>query len=209
MDGTLVYDLHSHSTCSDGLLRPAELVKRAAQHGVAALALTDHDVVSGLDEARSEAAVVGIELIDGVEVSVSWNEHTLHIVGLGIDAADDVLVEGLRVNRAGRNARAERIAAALERIGIPGTLEGAQRYVTNPELVSRTHFARYLVESGRAKNTQAVFDNWLGEGKPGYVPHAWATLADAVHWIDAAGGIAVIAHPGRYNVDDAQRNELL
>src|SRR5215212_2727242 len=184
MDGTLVYDLHSHSTCSDGLLRPAELVKRAAQHGVAALALTDHDVVSGLDEARSEAAVVGIELIDGVEVSVSWNEHTLHIVGLGIDAADDVLVEGLRVNRAGRNARAERIAAALERIGITGALEGAQRYVTNPELVSRT------------RDPQEVFDRFLGVGKPAYVDHRWATLAQALDWITTAGGLPVLAHPG-------------
>src|SRR5215212_854904 len=187
MDGTLVYDLHSHSTCSDGLLRPAELVKRAAQHGVAALALTDHDVVSGLDEARSEAAVVGIELIDGVEVSVSWNEHTLHIVGLGIDAADDVLVEGLRVNRAGRNARAERIASALERIGIMGALEGAQSYVTNPELVSRTHFARYLVHSGRARDPQEVFDRYLGVGKPAYVDHRWASLAHALGWITVAG----------------------
>ena len=203
------YDLHSHSTCSDGTMRPREVVARAAERGVRALALTDHDEVSGLEEARAAAAEAGIQLIDGVEVSVTWNDHTIHVVGLLVDPGNETLVAGLRATRSGRNERAERMAAELERIGIPGTLEGARRYVTNPELVSRTHFARYLVESGRAKSTQAVFDNWLGEGKPGHVPHEWATLADAVHWIDAAGGIAVIAHPGRYKLRDAERSELL
>ena len=203
------YDLHSHSTYSDGTMRPRELVLRAAERGVGVLALTDHDELGGLAEARAAAVEKGIELIDGVEVSVTWRAHTVHVVGLLVDPGHTVLVEGLRATRAGRFERAERMAAELERIGIPGTLEGARRYVTNPELVSRTHFARHLVESGRAKNTQAVFESYLGEGKPGYVAHTWATLPDAVRWIDAAGGIAVIAHPGRYKLDDAERSALL
>ena len=206
---TPVYDLHTHSTFSDGRLRPAELVARAAEHGVQALALTDHDVVDGLAEAHAAAAEAGVELIDGVEVSVTWNQHTLHIVGLAIDPANEVLVEGLTSNRAGRNERAERIAHALERIGIPGALSGARAYVTNPELVSRTHFARHLVQSGRARDTQDVFDRYLGTGKPGYVPHRWASLAQAVEWIGASGGFAVLAHPGRYKLANAESETLL
>lgn len=204
-----VYDLHTHSTFSDGRLRPAELVARAAEHGVQALALTDHDVVDGLAEAHAAASEAGVELIDGLEVSVTWNQHTLHIVGLAIDPANEVLVEGLRSNRAGRNQRAERIAHALERIGIPDALAGARAYVTNPELVSRTHFARHLVQSGRARDTQDVFDRYLGTGKPGYVPHRWASLAHAVEWIGASGGFAVLAHPGRYKLGNTERETLL
>lgn len=203
------YDLHSHSTRSDGLLQPAAVVERAAQRGVQALALTDHDEVSGLPEARTAAEAHGIRLIDGVEVSVSWNSHTLHIVGLAVDPRNEVLAEGLRRNRSGRNERAERIAAQLETVGIPGALEGARAYVTNPELVSRTHFARFLVESGRARNTHAVFERYLGTGKPGYVPHLWASLDDALAWIRAAGGLPVLAHPGRYKLDEAERSALL
>lgn len=203
------YDLHSHSTCSDGLLRPAELVARAAQRGVQTLALTDHDELGGLAQARAAAEHTGIELIDGVEVSVTWDGHTVHIVGLVVDPENEALVEGLRATRSGRDERAERMSSQLERIGIPGALEGARRYVTNPQLVSRTHFARYLVESGHARTTQAVFDQYLGEGKPGYVPHEWARLDQAVAWITAAGGIPVLAHPGRYPLDEAQRERLL
>ena len=190
-------------------MRPAELVSRAAERGVQALALTDHDVVDGLDEAHAAAVEAGIGLIDGVEVSVTWYEHTLHVVGLAIDPGNEVLVQGLRTNTAGRNERAERIASALERIGIPGALEGARAYVTNPELVSRTHFARHLVQSGRARDNQDVFDRYLGTGKPGYVPHRWASLAQAVEWITVAGGFPVLAHPGRYKLGDAHRERLL
>jgi predicted metal-dependent phosphoesterase TrpH len=188
---------------------PADVVARAAERGVKALALTDHDDVSGLAEAHTAAEAAGIELIDGVEVSVTWNEHTIHVVGLRIDPTSDVLVEGLRANRAGRNERAERMSAGLERVGIPGALEGARGFVTNPELVSRTHFARFLVQSGRARSTQAVFDMYLGVGKPGYVPHAWASLDNAVAWITSAGGLPVIAHPGRYKLDEPERARLL
>lgn len=203
------FDLHCHSTRSDGLLAPAAVVERAALRGVQVLSLTDHDDTSGLDEARAAAHDSGMRFVDGVEISVTWNEHTLHIVGLAIDPQNAVLADGLRKNRSGRSDRAHRIAAALEKMGIAGTLEGARAFVTNPDLVSRTHFARHLVESGRAKNTQVVFDRYLGTGRPGYVPHVWAGLDEAVRWIDAAGGLAVIAHPGRYKMNDASRNALL
>jgi predicted metal-dependent phosphoesterase TrpH len=203
------FDLHCHSTRSDGVMQPGEVIARAANRGVKAIALTDHDDLSGLEEARAVAQTCGIELIDGVEISVSWSSRTLHVVGLRIDPQNETLVAGLRANRAGRGERAERISAQLERIGIPGALEGARAYVTNPELVSRTHFARFLVESGRVRSTQAVFDQYLGEGRPGHVPHVWASLGEAVHWISAAGGFAVIAHPGRYKLDEAQREKLL
>jgi 3',5'-nucleoside bisphosphate phosphatase len=203
------YDLHSHSTCSDGVLRPAELVERAAKRGVKALALTDHDELSGLAEARAAADRCGIQLIPGVEISVTWRGHTLHIVGLHVDPQSEVLVSGLNMNRARRNERAVRIGEALERLGVPDALEGARSYVTNPNLVSRTHFARYLVATGWARNTQAVFDKYLGAGRPGYVEHDWTTLEEAVEWIAAAGGVSVLAHPGRYKLTEPQRDELL
>lgn len=203
------YDLHAHSTRSDGILAPAEVVARAAGRGIDVLALTDHDDISGLDEARAAAARAGLRLVDGVEISVTWAGHTLHIVGLAVDPQNAVLVEGLGKNRGGRNARAERMSAQLEAIGIPGALEGARSHVTNPELVSRTHFARWLVARGHAKSTQACFDRYLGAGKPGFVDHAWASLTEAVGWIVAAGGVPVIAHPGRYKLDEAERTRLL
>ena len=161
------------------------------------------------ERAGGRGNALAIELIDGVEVSVTWNDHTIHVIGLCVDPANETLVEGLRSNRSGRNERAQRISAALERAGIPGALDGAKAFVTNPELVSRTHFARFLVESGRARSTQAVFERYLGAGKPGYVPHLWASLTEAVQWITGAGGIAVIAHPGRYKLDEPARKNLL
>jgi predicted metal-dependent phosphoesterase TrpH len=203
------FDLHCHSTRSDGTLDPSEVVRRAAERGVKTLALTDHDELSGLADARAAANDREIRLIDGVEISVTWNEHTLHIVGLAIDPASEVLIEGLRRNRSGRYERAERMASQLERIGIQGSLKGARAHASNPELVSRTHFARYLVESGHARSTQAVFDRFLGLGKPGYVPHVWASLSEAVGWIVAAGGLPVLAHPGRYKMEERERAALL
>lgn len=190
-------------------MAPGAVIARAARRGVKAIALTDHDELSGLAEARIAAAAAAIELIDGVEISVTWDDDTLHVVGLRVDPLNETLIEALRVNRSGRNERAERIAAQLERVGIAGALEGARAYVTNPELVSRTHFARFLVDTGRGRNTQAVFERFLGEGRPGYVPHVWASLGDAVNRINAAGGFAVIAHPGRYKLSEARREKLL
>lgn len=202
-------DLHCHSTASDGLLTPTELVALAALRGVTTLALTDHDEVSGLAEARLAAAGTGMEFIDGVEISVTWEDTTLHIVGLCIDPAHRVLAEGLANVRGGRGRRARLIAEDLERIGISGSLEGALAYAGNPELVSRTHFARFLVERGHARDTHAVFQNYLVHGRPGYAPHVWPGVDQAVAWIRAAGGIAVLAHPGRYRLSHADMRRLL
>ncbi|MBK9020161.1 MAG: PHP domain-containing protein [Sulfuritalea sp.] len=202
-------DLHCHSTVSDGLLAPAELIQRAHANGVELLALTDHDELGGLAEARAAADEVGLRFVDGVEVSISWgDDQTVHIVGLGIDPANPVLGDGLRQIRSGRDARAGLMAAELDKVGIHGAYEGALRYAGNPALVSRAHFARYIVERGHAKDTKSVFDHWLAKGKPGYVSHAWATLDDALGWIVGAGGIAVIAHPGRYRLSRTERREL-
>jgi hypothetical protein len=203
------YDLHSHSTCSDGLLDPAELVERAVQRGVDVLALTDHDEIKGLPAAREAASQWGLRVVSGVEISVLWEETTLHIVGLDIDTAHAPLVEGLAVIRCGREQRAQRMAEALSAAGIPDALAGARRYARNPELVSRSHFARYLVETGHARDTNAVFRHYLTPGKPGYVPHQWAALADAVRWINGSGGVAVLAHPGRYDLGEAKCERLL
>jgi len=202
-------DLHCHSTVSDGLLAPADLVRRAQGNGVELLALTDHDELGGLAEARATAAEVGLRFVDGVEVSISWSDdQTVHIIGLGVDRANAVLMEGLRQVRSGRDARAGRMAAELDKVGIHGAYEGALRHAGNPALVSRSHFARYIAEQGHAKDVKSVFDYWLAKGKPGYVEHAWASLEDALRWIIGAGGIAVIAHPGRYRLSSVQRREL-
>lgn len=203
------FDLHSHSTCSDGLLSPAGLVERAVQRGVDVLALTDHDEIKGLTDARATAEQWGLRLIDGVEISVLWEEVTLHIVGLNIDTNHAPLLNGLAGIRDGRELRARRMAESLAAAGIDGCLEGARRYAKNPELVSRSHFARYLVEAGHARDTNAVFRHFLTPGKPGYVPHQWATLTDAIQWITGGGGTAVLAHPGRYDLSDARCERLL
>lgn len=191
-------DLHAHSTVSDGMLPPREVVARAAGRGCRLFALTDHDDVRGLADAADEAGRLGMDFLPGVEISVSWRKHTIHIVGLGIDPANATLLTGLAGVRAGRDERAVRMAEALAAVGIPGMLEGARKFADNPEMIGRAHFARHLIERGIAKDMKAVFKRFLAKGKPGYVPHEWATLADAVGWIRAAGGVAVIAHPGRY-----------
>jgi predicted metal-dependent phosphoesterase TrpH len=200
----LDYDLHSHSSVSDGLLAPADLVARAAERGVKHLALTDHDDTGGLAAAASHAAQYDMQLINGVEISVSWRSHTLHIVGLNIDPAHVPLAEGLRGIREGRRERAQRMAEALARAGIGGAFEGAYRHASNPNMIGRTHFARFLVESGHSKDVRSVFRNYLVKGKPGYVPHQWAMLSDALGWIAGSGGIAVLAHPGRYMMGRAK-----
>ena len=194
----LDYDLHCHSSISDGTLTPAELVARAAERGVKVLALTDHDDVDGLDEARAAAARHGMTFIDGVEISVTWRTHTVHVVGLGIDPSYAPLVEGLRGLRSGRGARAEKMAVALAKAGIGGALQGAYRHAQNPNMIGRTHFARYLVEAGHCKDVKSVFSRYLANGRTGYVPHCWAALGDAVEWVRGSGGVAVLAHPGRY-----------
>ncbi len=196
----LDYDLHCHSTVSDGTLSPTELVAHAASRGVKVLSLTDHDDLDGLGEAREAAARHGIQFIDGVEISVTWREDvTIHIVGLNIDPSHAPLTEGLVNGRRGRVERAHRMADSLARAGIGGAFEGAMHYVGNPEFIGRTHFARFLVESGHAKDVASVFKHFLVKGKPGFVEHEWTTLADAIGWILGSGGVAVVAHPGRYS----------
>jgi predicted metal-dependent phosphoesterase TrpH len=203
------YDLHCHSTWSDGLCTPGAVVERAAGRGVDVLALTDHDELGGLPEARAAADERGITLINGVEVSVSWETHTIHVLGLRVDPAEPLLAEGLATVRQGRSERARRMADSLAAVGIRGAYEGALQYVTSERLISRTHFARFLVETGRAAEVKDVFKRYLTRGKPGYVPHQWASLPDALAWIRAAGGQAVVAHPGRYPLSPTAMRRLL
>jgi predicted metal-dependent phosphoesterase TrpH len=205
----LRYDLHSHSTHSDGLLTPTELVRRSAQRGVAVLALTDHDELSGLAEARAEARAAGIELVAGAELSVSWRSITLHVLALRVDPECPALCDGLAAIRAGRSARAQRIGDSLAAAGIPDAYAGALKFVTSERLISRTHFARFLVEAGHVRATKDVFQRYLVPGKPGHVEHDWAVLPDAIAWIHAASGQAVLAHPGRYKLDGDAMRELL
>jgi len=205
---TLNADLHCHSVVSDGTLTPEALACRAHANGVHVWSLTDHDEVGGQERAKKAAEDLGMKYISGVEISVTWCSQTVHIVGLGIDHTNAALIEGLNQTRNGRTNRAKAIAAQLDQIGIKNAYEGALQFVGNPELISRTHFARFLVDSGVCKDTNEVFANYLIDGKPGYVGHEWANLTDAVNWITQAGGIAVIAHPGRYNYTSLQLSEL-
>ena len=207
-------DLHSHSIISDGLLTPAEVAAKAQVNGCDIWALTDHDEVRGCDAAREAARDLGLHHVNGVEISVSWKppvemspKHkgtTIHVVGLQVDTANPSLVAGLQGIRSGRNERAARMAIDLSRVGIHGALEGAKKFAINPDLLSRTHFARFLVEGKHVRDTNHAFMKYLTEGKPGYVEHQWATLAEAVAWIKGAGGVPVVAHPGRYRFNNTE-----
>jgi len=191
-------DLHCHSVVSDGTLTPEALAARAKANGVELWALTDHDEVGGQHRARAAAQAHGLPYLTGTEISVTFAQQTVHIVGLGFDADNSALIQGLRRTRGGRSERAQEMADGLAKVGIANAYEGALHYVGNPELISRTHFARFLVETGVCSDTNEVFRKYLTEGKPGYVPHSWAKLKDAVNWITDAGGMAIIAHPARY-----------
>lgn len=195
----LKIDLHSHSTISDGSYTPAELVNYAAAQGVEIMALTDHDDVGGLEQARVAAESLGVSLINGVEISVTWNRRTIHIVGLRVDPANPELLAGLANIRAGRLTRAEAIAAELDKAGIAGSLEGSLAYARE-RIISRTHFARFLVAQGHAKDVKTVFKKFLVKGRPGHVSHQWAEMGEAIGWIRNSGGVAVLAHPGRYDM---------
>ena len=202
-------DLHCHSTVSDGLLTPTEIATRAHQHGVDVWALTDHDEVGGVAKAREVATGLGMRHIGGVEVSVTWAGKTIHIVGLNIDETNSELVQGLFDTRNGRQQRAMQMGDMLGAVGIANAYQGALTYVGNPDLISRTHFARYMVEYGYCRDISDVFKNYLVEGKPGYVEHRWASLGNAVQWITGAGGRAVVAHPGRYDLTALQMSAFL
>jgi len=202
-------DLHCHSTVSDGLLSPAEIAARAHINGVEVWALTDHDEVGGVAVARSTATALGMRHVAGVEISVTWASKTIHILGLQVDEANTQLVQGLFDTRNGREKRAKQIGDMLAEVGLPNAYQGALHYVGNPDLISRTHFARYMVECGACKDINEVFKNYLVEGKPGYVEHRWASLKDCLAWIRGAGGVAVVAHPGRYDLTQLQLSALL
>lgn len=202
------YDLHSHTLQSDGTLTPTELVQRAVDKGVDVLALTDHDVTDGISEAQSVAQQLGIRLIPGVEISTSWDGATIHVVGLDIDIENESLQQGLADLRRQRDERALEIAAGLEKAGIAGAHEGASR-LAKGKILSRTHFARYLVEAGYAGNMGKAFRNFLRKGKAGFVRSEWCTLEQSIEWIRAAGGRAVIAHPERYTMGRARMERLL
>ena len=201
-------DLHCHSVVSDGTLQPEALARRAKSNGVELWALTDHDEIGGQQRAAAAARELGLDYLSGCEISVSFIGVTVHIVGLGFDAGDAALRQGLAATRGGRDQRAREMSDALARVGIEGSFEGALKYAGNPALISRTHFARHLVESGVCADTNEVFRRFLTEGKPGYVPHRWAALGDAVRWITQAGGMAVIAHPGRYRFTPTEEYAL-
>ena len=202
-------DLHCHSNVSDGVLAPADVVARAAANGVHALALTDHDDVSGLPAAQAAADEAGLTLIPGVEISVSWGGQTVHIVGLRIDPAHPELAAGLYGIRLGRIERAQRMGADLAQSGIVGAYEGAHAYAVNKQMVGRTHFARWLVDQGHVPDMRTAFRRYLTQGNPGYVEHEWTSLENAVGWIRSSGGTAVIAHPGRYAFNARELHLLL
>ena len=201
-------DLHCHSRVSDGTLEPEALAARAKAGGVELWALTDHDEIGGQQRARAAAWREGLAWLSGCEISVTFAGVTVHIVGLGFDPDNAALRDGLAKTRGGREERAREMAAGLAQVGIHGAFEGALPYVGNPELISRTHFARFLVERGHCNDTSEVFRRYLTEGKPGFVPHRWAGLGDAVRWITQAGGMAVIAHPARYKFTPTEEYAL-
>jgi len=205
---SLVFDLHCHSIASDGSLSPTELVNFAVSQGVDVLALTDHDNTAGIAEAQEIAKQRGLRLIAGVEISVSWGAMTVHILGLGVDPDCQVLQAGLSKLREFRLFRATEIDKRLAKHGINHALEGAKKYATG-EIIGRTHFAHFLVEQGVCKDFRSVFKNYLTNGKPGHVAGDWARLEDAVAWINAAGGQAVIAHPARYRISATKLRNLI
>ena len=205
----IIVDLHCHSTASDGLLSAEALVRRAAANGVSLFSLTDHDDLGGLADARAVSLEAGMQFINGVEVSIEWGGLQVHVVGLNFDERDAALNAGLLSIRSGRVGRARRMSAELEKVGIAGCFEGAMRHAENPNLISRAHFARYLVEIGVCKDVRSVFESYIVPGRPGYVEHRWATLEESVGWIVGAGGVAVIAHPGRYKLSRAEMRQLL
>ena len=202
-------DLHCHSSASDGLLSAADVAHRAAGNGVELLALTDHDNLDGLAVARSVATELGMRFVNGVEISIEWQGMQIHILGFNFDAEDAALNSGLEDIRSGRIDRAERMSTELEKVGISGCFDGAMRHASNPHLISRAHFARYLVEIGVCKDVRSVFESYIVPGRPGYVDHRWATLKESVGWILGAGGIAAVAHPGRYKLSRLEMRDFL
>lgn len=195
---TKIYDLHCHSTASDGVLTPTEVVQRAAEQGVNVLALCDHDTVAGIDEAQIAAKESGIELITGVEISTNWEGRGIHIVGLNFEKTHPKMTALLDAQKALREKRAVEIGEKLEKAGIPNAYEGAKALADGE--VTRAHYARYLVQIGKVSNDGQAFKRYLGQGKSAFVKAEWTDIPTAIDTIHAAGGIAIIAHPLRYNM---------
>lgn len=204
-----VIDLHSHSQCSDGSLSPTDLVALAVRAGVKALALTDHDSVDGIVEATAAAQGTGLTLIAGVELSAIWGVHNIHVVGLQVDIRNPILKAGLEQQAGVRAERGRKMGAKLEALGLKGAYEGALALASSPDGLSRTHMAQWLFDAGHVSTIQQAFDKYLGPRKPAAVPMPWASLADVVAWIKAAGGVAIVAHPGRYDMSRTKMRQLL
>lgn len=203
-------DLHSHTYCSDGLLSPAELVERACAQKLNVLAITDHDSVAGLPEARRHIAEqqLPLQLINGVEISTSWETFEIHIVGLQVDAGSPLLLERLHSQQQRRIERATEMARRLEKAGVPGALPAVLE-MANGAALTRAHFARYLVSIGKASSMNTVFKKYLARGKTGYVPNNWVAMAEAINWIHDAGGLAVLAHPLKYKLNSRWLKKLV
>ncbi|WP_144206824.1 RNase RNM [Shewanella donghaensis] len=207
---TLLADLHSHTTASDGVLSPAELVERAIDKGVQMFAITDHDTVDGLSEAHefNNKHTTPLKLINGVEISTRWNNFDIHIVGLNMDITDPVLLEFLIQQRELRELRAKEIGIRLAKAGIEGAYEGAKKYAAGAA-ISRGHYARWLAENGYAKDMPSVFKRYLARNKTGYVPNNWGDMANAIDIIHRSGGVAVLAHPSGYKLSGKWLKKLV
>lgn len=203
-----MHDLHTHSLCSDGILRPQALVSRAKMQGVTVLALTDHDTVAGIAEAQVAAAAEGIRLLPGIEFSCLWNGIGIHVVGLNIDPNHPQMQEAVRRQGENRDIRAQQIGEKLAKAGVPGAFEGARR-IAGDSVIGRPHFAQYLIEKGRVSSVSAAFKRYLGSGKIGDVKQVWPSIEEAVGWIVASGGVAVLAHPDKYKMTRTKLGVLI
>lgn len=206
----IIYDLHTHTQASDGVLSPEQLVLRAEEMGVSVMAITDHDSTQALDTAQAaiDAHQLRLRLISGVEISTLWENHEIHIVGLGFAAQHPAIVELLADQHRRREQRAEMIAERLEKAGIPAALAGARKEAGEGQ-ITRAHFARYLIRCGKAETMAQVFKHYLARGKTGYVPAQWCSIDQAIDAIHQAGGVAVVAHPARYQLSTKWLKRLL
>lgn len=195
----MIFDLHCHTHFSDGLLSPEAVVTRAKERGVAVLAITDHDTIAALGIAQKAALDAGITLISGIEFSSQWGKGGVHIVGLGVGVNSPALIAAVEFQEQARIARAQAIADRLSKVGFPGALLGAKEIAGNAT-VGRPHFAQYLVAVGAVKNINAAFKKYLGTGKPADVKYQWPLMEQVIGWIHAAGGVAVLAHPAKYEL---------
>jgi len=193
------YDLHCHSTASDGTLSPTEVVERAQQQGVTSLALTDHDTINGQAEAAEAARKNNINFIPGIEISTTWENKCFHIVGLNIDPENQSLISNISQLQELRTERAKKIAYKLEKRRVPNAYEAVVK-MAKGGMITRAHFANFLLENNYVNTNQQAFDRYLGKGKTAFVSTVWADLHETVGWINQAGGTAVVAHPLRYKL---------